>query len=696
MKIFFNRAIFFVLFSVFFLSCTNKKDETLEKFGNDSYYFQALQCLNQKKEQNAVSLLKKGIRKSNPFFAELCYDKLASIGTVRERITTSTKYYADFPSEKSLLRLIQELTTGEEYEKIINLTTNLNDKTNAEIFYLRLNAIAKKNRTDFSGEIEDWFLHFPITHFHFSFFEKYKNDYIAKLLTQETIDSINFRIKVFKKDYSEAYKQLSQILNQQTNPAKWIAELPSIMIVDIEKTFVNGSISYINNAQICDAAIQIVKNMDNKNTQSALYLLSGMLYNKSSAINIETALNRFLYAIETAQNISAYERALWYYFSATLKTTTKETIDALQQYGFKITNKSFFSDFFNTLAQRLLSNSQWQDFYTIYQIIKDFADPETISKYAYISARILQEDFLKIENLSLTEKNTLISNLFEAAYIPGGSFYYKSLAAYHLKKTSDEIRENFYNVELIENFSPNHDYELLMKGFAAFQLPEYLFSEWNKCKNFISLQTELEVAQYLTSLDSHLYSSQALRILSNAIYHADIQPSEDVFRIAYPRLFAQEIYNVCNEFKLDENIFLGLVRSESFFAPAINSHKGAVGLAQLMPTTAMEIARKLKITEYDLTDSKTNLRFGAYYLEEMHRRSGYKMLEALFAYNAGLKRVQNWKKNVGNIPSDIFLEIIPIEETREYGRKVTTAAVFYGTLYYGKDLSQIIDSIISF
>lgn len=101
---------------------------------------------------------------------------------------------------------------------------------------------------------------------------------------------------------------------------------------------------------------------------------------------------------------------------------------------------------------------------------------------------------------------------------------------------------------------------------------------------------------------------------------------------------------------IPEDLFLRLVQQESGWNPRARSHKGAMGLAQLMPSTA----RYLRV---DPNDPKENLEGGARYLAEQYRTFGSWRL-ALAAYNAGPEAV---RKHNG---------IPPYRETRNYVRVI--------------------------
>ena len=146
------------------------------------------------------------------------------------------------------------------------------------------------------------------------------------------------------------------------------------------------------------------------------------------------------------------------------------------------------------------------------------------------------------------------------------------------------------------------------------------------------------------------------------------------------------IEEISGKFSLDKNLVFGLVRTESFFNPEVGSSAGAVGLTQLMLSTAKDTARKLKISDKvtgveDLKNPRLNLILGCSYLSEMISRLDGNVLNALFAYNGGITRVRRWRSEAEDLSDELFLEVVPFQETRDYGRKVLSAASFYEYLY---------------
>ncbi len=105
----------------------------------------------------------------------------------------------------------------------------------------------------------------------------------------------------------------------------------------------------------------------------------------------------------------------------------------------------------------------------------------------------------------------------------------------------------------------------------------------------------------------------------------------------YP--YAKAIARVAARFGLPADLIAGIVYVESRFNPRAVSNKGAVGLMQLLPSTARPLARKLGLGRYDLMDPETNLLLGAYFLKDRLREYGGDILAALSYYNGGHRMI---------------------------------------------------------
>jgi soluble lytic murein transglycosylase len=130
-----------------------------------------------------------------------------------------------------------------------------------------------------------------------------------------------------------------------------------------------------------------------------------------------------------------------------------------------------------------------------------------------------------------------------------------------------------------------------------------------------------------------------------------------------------------------------IARQESQFAQNAISHAGARGLMQLMPGTAREQAGKLGMQYLSaslIENPEYNVRLGDGYFGRMLDYYGGSYPLAVAAYNAGPGNVNKWLRangdpRTGSIDWIVWLEKIPVSETRNYVQRVLENAVVYET-----------------
>jgi soluble lytic murein transglycosylase len=125
------------------------------------------------------------------------------------------------------------------------------------------------------------------------------------------------------------------------------------------------------------------------------------------------------------------------------------------------------------------------------------------------------------------------------------------------------------------------------------------------------------------------------------------------------------------------------MREESHFRPAVESASGALGLMQLMPPTAQQMAKAQRLP-YDveaLTTPEGNIPLGVAYLARMIRRFDGDLIYATAAYNAGPGNVKRWLRTMGDLRRDVFVESLPFEETQRYVKRVYGTYLIYQELY---------------
>lgn len=142
--------------------------------------------------------------------------------------------------------------------------------------------------------------------------------------------------------------------------------------------------------------------------------------------------------------------------------------------------------------------------------------------------------------------------------------------------------------------------------------------------------------------------------------------------------------------KPEHALVLGLIRQESAFHADAVSGAGAKGLMQLMPATAAQIAKALKVVfkkkdnlAAQLTSNpQLNVKLGSAYVGDLLNDFNGSYVLTAAAYNAGPGRVRHWVKDMGDPrgpdvdPVD-WIESIPFWETRDYVERVLEATQIY-------------------
>ncbi len=133
------------------------------------------------------------------------------------------------------------------------------------------------------------------------------------------------------------------------------------------------------------------------------------------------------------------------------------------------------------------------------------------------------------------------------------------------------------------------------------------------------------------------------------------------------------VRGIAHDEKLDTNLLRALMMVESSGKADAVSRAGARGLMQLMPGTAAEVAKKLKMDDYTpdkILDPRTNLRLGARYLRMMLNLFDGDEHLALAAYNAGPQNVKRWCKRAADAPGYEVIEREGYKETRLHVRRI--------------------------
>lgn len=169
---------------------------------------------------------------------------------------------------------------------------------------------------------------------------------------------------------------------------------------------------------------------------------------------------------------------------------------------------------------------------------------------------------------------------------------------------------------------------------------------------------------------------------------AGIRP---VLRLFYPLRYQEPVLRYAALHRLDPLLLMAVIKVESRFDPRARSHRGAIGLMQLMPETARWAAEQMRLPSFSvehLEDPEVNVRIGAWYLALLRNQFGGDLVLALAAYNGGEGNVRRWlqeRRWSGELET---LDDIPFPETREYVRRVLVNYEWYRRLY-GSQLGRL-------
>ena len=147
-----------------------------------------------------------------------------------------------------------------------------------------------------------------------------------------------------------------------------------------------------------------------------------------------------------------------------------------------------------------------------------------------------------------------------------------------------------------------------------------------------------------------------------------------IFTAAYRRPHRKIVL----EYAQNPALTYAVMKAESGFSERAVSDAGAVGLMQLMPSTAQFVCEQNQI-EFDadrLKEGEYNVMLGCIYLNYLSERfDDIKCVVA--AYNAGEGVVSEWLKNTEYSDDGLHLKSIPYHETKRYTKKVLNYQKIY-------------------
>lgn len=208
-------------------------------------------------------------------------------------------------------------------------------------------------------------------------------------------------------------------------------------------------------------------------------------------------------------------------------------------------------------------------------------------------------------------------------------------------------------------------------------------------KNLLSM---LYIAHLYRAAGNHLESMKTFSAIVGAHQSPSTQWTPVIhseFLEMFPRPFSDKVSWLAKEWNIDEDFIYSIMRQESAFNPGAVSSTDARGLMQLMPSLARSLSHSWKYQPYStdrfLFQAEENLKLSTYHLNQLQKLAPHFALIAA-SYNAGLKRTSRWWQKFGEQPLDIFVEFIPVTETRNYVKLVLRNYLYYKAMRSGGSL----------
>ena len=194
--------------------------------------------------------------------------------------------------------------------------------------------------------------------------------------------------------------------------------------------------------------------------------------------------------------------------------------------------------------------------------------------------------------------------------------------------------------------------------------------EWSHMINDLSTQEQEAAARLFAAWGWH---DRAIFTVARARSWGDID-------LRFPLAFTDLILDGARNHDIDPAWAMAIARQESAFLHDVRSSAGALGIMQIMPATGRSVAGAAGVqirNDNDILNPANNTRLGTYYLRRnLDGFGGHSMLSTA-AYNAGAHRVRSWLPEAGRVDPDIWAELIPFHETRDYVQRVFAYRIIY-------------------
>ena len=532
------------------------------------------------------------------------------------------------------------------------------------------------------------------------------------------ISEYNLAVLLFdRKDYFAAKRHFNHLINKFGDTEVAIASKYYLGIINNDSQLLIEYLRLSPNGRHAQNAIDILSQQDIKFTNEENLVIANSYLatdNYANALNYyqKTSLPyswcgyaRTLYKLgkwNEAKSITV--KGLQLYSSFAEPKCIYENIDSFislsdsklttLKYLYSINPKAKGADYILYLTAKYSPSSETPYIYE--QLYKKFPDGQFSGEALYKTfySKINQDKYdtaLKLGRIHLSRfsnTNSAPAVMYWMAKIYDKKQMYDMAKSYYkgvLSKYPDSYYALRANAKLHQGHKMFEDRELCTKpvvfptknkseadlAIKLAQLGDYDFvKELYKNDEFVQSWIEYQQGNY----------THSAFIAREAMDKLEIKPDfkDTRWRLVYPLHY----YNYVQKYSQDENpiIIQAIIKEESHFNPGAKSPVGAVGLMQLMPATANEIANAYGLPN-NLYNPEYNIHLGCLYYGKMRKSLNDKDMSAIMAYNGGWAAVTRWKNKLNYDDIDDFVEKIPYPETQDYLKKVLRSYWNYSNIY---------------
>lgn len=463
----------------------------------------------------------------------------------------------------------------------------------------------------------------------------------------------------------------------------WIKFNPNLAPKDV--VIVSRSYYLANNSE---KALQLLANTTEKDNWS---IKASSLFAKNEIIQAKELVEKGVSQYSDETNQEDYKRAVNDYINSENSQYSNAT---------KLLNisKGKGRDYIHNLKCESSSEEEktscYNELYTSYPkgdyaaIALSYLFSDRIKKQQYVAAKQIGRDYLK--NFPKSEAEPMVmfwmgkiaqklsssmeaGNYYQNVINNYPDSYYAYRAFWLLKgvksgvvKADIEYRPVIYPYKtpvkgsILNTLIKVNDYDLMLK-----------FTD----DEFIKSWIEYQKGNYAVSVHT---AEKAMEQLEEKPLKSDMR-----WRLVYPQNYYKQVQNESLKYGNNDALIMAILREESYFNMYAQSDAGAMGLMQLMPSTAHEIGSKngINFNTTGLFNPELNIKLGNLYYSFLREQLKNQDVVAVAAYNGGIGSVNNWQNNLSYSDIDEFIEQIPYEETKNYVKKIFKSYWNYLRIY---------------